>query len=109
MFYSGLPLPRTAAALGLLLPVTSLPVAAHDAKSGWTYPLSCCSNYDCREVADAEVLERPEGYVIKVTGEVIPMTSRRVKPSPDGVFHWCSVAGRDDGATICLFVPPRGF
>ncbi|WP_421925026.1 hypothetical protein [Neoaquamicrobium sediminum] len=109
MFYSGFPLPHTAAALGFLLPVTGLPVAAHDAESGWTYPLSCCSDYDCREVADAAVLERPEGYVIKVTGEVIPMTSRKVKPSPDGVFHWCWVAGRDDGATICLFVPPRGF
>ena len=28
---------------------------------------------------------------------------------PDGVFHWCSVAGVSDGHTICLFVPPRGF
>lgn len=89
---------------------------AHDAPSGWTYPLSCCSDYDCREVADAftpdatvRVLERPDGYVISSTGEVIPMTSRKVRPSPDGVFHWCSTGGRDDGATICLFAPPRGF
>ena len=87
----------------------SLPAAAHDAKNGWTYPLACCSNYDCREVADADILERPEGYIIKVTGEVIPMTSRKVRASPDGVFHWCSVQGRDDGDTICLFVPPRSF
>lgn len=109
MFDLGLPLPRIAAALGILLPASSLPAASHDAKAGWTYPLSCCSDYDCREVTDAEVLEGPEGYVIKVTGEVIPMTSRKVRMSPDGVFHWCSVAGRDDSATICLFVPPRGY
>lgn len=109
MFCQGFPSPRLAAAIVPLSVIVSIPAAAHDAKSGWTYPLACCSDYDCREVADAEVLERPEGYVIKVTGEVIPMTSRKVRPSPDGVFHWCSVAGRDDGKTICLFVPPRGF
>ena len=109
MFCQGFPSPRLAAAIVSLSVIVSFPAAAHDAKSGWTYPLACCSDYDCREVADAEVLERPEGYVIKVTGEVIPMTSRKVRPSPDGVFHWCSVAGRNDGKTICLFVPPRGF
>jgi len=89
--------------------IAALPAAAHDASSGWSYPLACCSGFDCREVADSDVLERPEGYVIRVTGEVIPMTSRKVRPSPDGVFHWCSVAGKEDGKTICLFVPPRGF
>lgn len=109
MFCQGFPPPRLVAAIVCLPVIASIPAAAHDARSGWTYPLACCSNYDCREVADADVLERPEGYVIKVTGEVIPMTSRKVRPSPDGVFHWCSVAGKDDGKTICLFVPPRGF
>jgi hypothetical protein len=83
--------------------------AAHEAPSGWKYPIACCSNYDCREVSDAVILERPEGYVIKTTGEVIPMTDRKVRDSPDGQFHWCSVAGRDDSRTICLFVPPRSF
>ncbi len=89
--------------------LSAMPVFAHDAESGWMYPLACCSGYDCREVADSDVVEGPQGYVIKVTGEVIPMTSSKVKPSPDGVFHWCSVAGKDDGKTICLFVPPRAF
>src|SRR5512138_543882 len=107
MFCSRLPLAWLAASA--VLPVMTVAAGAHDARSGWTYPLACCSDFDCREVADADVEERPEGYVIKVTGEVIPMSSRKVRPSPDGVFHWCSVAGRDDGATICLFVPPRGF
>ena len=108
MFCSGLPLPRLAAG-AFVLSLAPFPADAHDAKSGWAYPLACCSDYDCREVAEAEVLERPEGYVIKVTGEVIPMTSRKVRNSPDGQFHWCSVKGRDDGATICLFVPPRAY
>lgn len=87
----------------------SSPARAHDAPSGWSYPIACCSDFDCREVSDAAVEERPEGYVIVATGEVIPMTDRKVRPSPDGVFHWCSRGGRDESATICLFVPPRGF
>lgn len=97
---------RLLAAAMLTLPA---PAFAHDATSGWTYPLACCSDFDCREVADDAIEEGPQGYVIKVTGEVVPMTSRKVRNSPDGVFHRCSVRGRDDGATICLFVPPRAY
>ncbi len=37
------------------------------------------------------------------------MRDARIKESPDGEFHWCSVGGSDAGATVCLFVPPRGF
>lgn len=98
----------TAAALALMW-LAARPAAAHDAVSGWVYPLECCSNYDCREVEDAAIGEGPAGYVIKATGEVIPMTDAKVKFSPDGKFHWCSRGGRADGATICLFVPPRSF
>jgi hypothetical protein len=76
---------------------------------GWSYPFSCCSGYDCREVADAAISERPEGYVINGTGEVLGYQDARIKDSPDGRWHWCSVAGADDGRTICLFVPPRSF
>ncbi|MBX3580075.1 MAG: hypothetical protein KF723_22965 [Rhizobiaceae bacterium] len=96
------------AALGFLAGLADA-ARPHDAPSGWIYPLECCSNYDCREVAAAEISEGPAGYVVRATGEVIPMTDAKVKPSPDGKFHWCSRGGRDDGATICLFVPPRGF
>jgi hypothetical protein len=99
---------HTLLALAIFAGVPSA-VRAHEAPSGWKYPISCCSNYDCREVAESAIIERPEGYVIKTTGEVIPMTDRKVRPSPDGVFHWCSVGGRADSRTICLFVPPRGF
>ncbi len=37
------------------------------------------------------------------------MTDRKVRQSPDGQFHWCSFAGKADGKTICLFVPPRAY
>ena len=88
---------------------------AHDAKptaarpQGWSYPFSCCSGYDCREVSSKQVSERPEGYVIQGTGEVVAYSDARLKDSPDGEYHWCSVAGADDSRTICLFVPPRSY
>jgi hypothetical protein len=92
----------------------ALPTA--QAPLGWTYPLSCCSNYDCRQVtgtggpAGGEVREGPDGYVIAGTGEVVPYRDKRVRRSPDGEFHWCAhQAGADAGRTICLFVPDRGF
>ncbi|WP_265518942.1 hypothetical protein [Nitratireductor luteus] len=79
------------------------------AQDGWTYPYACCSDKDCREVAGAAVRERPEGYVIQATGEVISYQDRRVRHSPDGLFHICTVAGLETSRTICLFVPPRAF
>jgi hypothetical protein len=88
---------------------------AHDAKptaarpQGWSYPFSCCSGYDCREVPAKAISEKPEGYVIKGTGEVVAYSDARLKDSPDGEYHWCSVAGADDSRTICLFVPPRSY
>lgn len=82
---------------------------AHKAPAGWTYPKACCSNQDCREVSHEAITERPEGYVIGETGEVLPYADSRLKNSPDGEFHWCSVAGADFSRTICLFVPPRSF
>ena len=88
---------------------------AHDAKptsampQGWSYPYSCCSGIDCREVSAKAISERPEGYVIKGTGEVVAYSDTRIKDSPDGEYHWCSVAGANDSRTICLFVPPNSF
>lgn len=83
----------------------AIPTAAQPL--GWSYPMSCCSGYDCRQVK-AKVKETPQGYIVP-SGEVIAMTDPRIKDSPDGEFHWCSQGGTDDGKTICLFVPSRGF
>src|SRR5690606_27026285 len=85
------------------------PGAAHQAPSGWAYPYACCSNQDCREVPSTAISERPEGYVINETGEVVDYSDKRVRRSPDGMYHWCSIAGSDRSRTICLFVPPQLF
>lgn len=94
---------------------------AHDAMPtaakplGWSYPFSCCSGYDCREIgtstssAPVRVYETAMGYRFNTSMEIVAYDDKRVKESPDGKFHWCTVAGKDDGRTICLFVPPRGF
>lgn len=82
---------------------------AHEAKSGWTYPTACCSGIDCREVSDKAISERPEGYVIVGTGEVLAYKDARVRDSPDGEYHWCSIGGAANTKTVCLFVPPRSY
>lgn len=103
----GMALGIVAISAGESWPHDALPTAAKP--QGWSYPFACCANYDCRTTQTGEVLEKPEGYVIAHTGEIIPMTDKRVKDSPDGAFHWCAhQAGIDAGKTICLFVPPRG-
>ena len=113
MFFLGKSLVQSAVAdLALIftcVTAPALPAYSHDAPSGWSYPVSCCSGIDCRPVSTKVVSERPEGYVIGNTGEVVAYSDRRIRNSPDGEFHWCSVAGKSDGATICLFVPSRSF
>jgi hypothetical protein len=88
---------------------SGMPAYAHEAPAGWQYPYSCCSGFDCREVSSKVIGEGPEGYLIKGTGEIVSYSDARLKNSPDGEYHWCSVAGADDTRTICLFVPPHSF
>lgn len=87
----------------------SFSAVAHEAKSGWMYPPDCCSNRDCRELPGEFVTEQKQGYAIKLNGEHLAYFDSRIRPSPDGVYHWCSAYGRDDTRTICLFVPPNSF
>ena len=94
------------AALALL---SALPTQAHDAPKGWSYPFSCCSGFDCREVSAQAISQKSEGYVIKRTGELVSYADKRLKDSPDGEYHWCSVSGADNTRTICLFVPPPSY
>jgi hypothetical protein len=115
MFISSLSPTAKAALAAITLLGQSLPLAAHDAlptsakPKGWSYPFACCSGIDCREVSAKSISERPEGYVIAGTGELVSYSDNRIKDSPDGEFHWCSIDGKADTRTICLFVPPRAY
>ncbi len=103
--------PRRAqvASAAALISLWAFPAFSHDAPKGWTYPFECCSGYDCREVPKKDISERPQGYVIERTGEVVTYQDARIHDSPDGEYHWCSVAGADDTRTVCLFVPPKSY
>ena len=101
-YHASMPAPASRTLPSLLIPcfaaaalaagMRSAPAAAHDAKptaakpQGWSYPFSCCSGYDCREVSSKQISEKPEGYVIKGTGEVVAYSDARLKDSPDGEY-----------------------
>lgn len=106
-----IPRPRFAACAFVSAMIAAFPMAghAHEAKSGWMYPADCCSDHDCRMVSADLISEMPEGYRIELNGEKLAYSDSRIRPSPDGVYHWCSRHGRDDTSTICLFVPPNSF
>ena len=108
----------------LLLPAAT--ASAHDAPSGWSYPLSCCSGMDCNEIPASRVRETANGYRISLGASdhvmliapenySVPYTDGRVKVAPDGVYHACisrqSIVNGVPigGRLICLFTPPKGF
>ena len=66
------------------------PAAAHEAPVGWKYPWACCANHDCQQLSDTGISERKDGYVVNKTGEVVAYADKRVKDSPDGLYHWCA-------------------
>lgn len=85
----------------------AMPTAA--APQGWSYPFSCCAGYDCREVPADWVTAGRDGYTIVITGEVLGYQDTRLRDSPDGTTHWCSVAGANNSRTICLYLPPKAY
>ncbi|WP_136617033.1 MULTISPECIES: hypothetical protein [Mesorhizobium] len=102
----GMALGIVAMSAGESWPHDALPTAAMP--QGWSYPWQCCSGLDCRQAKTGEIGERADGYHTP-SGEVIPMTDKRIRQSPDGEFHWCAhQGGGEAGKTICLFVPGRG-
>lgn len=107
------PVADGSAALAATATFSILPFSAagaHEAPKGWNCPFSRCANYDCKEMSAKATSERPDGYVVQPTGEVVGYADKRVKDSPDGGFHWrAHQSGLDAGKTICLFVPPRSF
>jgi hypothetical protein len=98
-----LPLALAGLLLLLLVPV---PGAAHEAPSGWAYPLECCSDHDCKPVDDKDVSEDASGYTVRLDGAIFFVKRDRAKFSPDGHYHACHMAGASE--LICFFRPPQG-
>jgi hypothetical protein len=107
-----LPLSAAAPLLVFLPPLKD----AHHTNSGWTYPLECCSERECREIGvghlEAEPVPSSNGWRLS-DGTVIPFHLAR--RSPDGHFHVCRRTGESVGEIIkpadgpfCLWVPVDG-
>ncbi|RWF44272.1 MAG: hypothetical protein EOS65_02535 [Mesorhizobium sp.] len=94
-------------ALALLL--STVAASAHQAPTGWTFDKRCCGSGDCYPVETDAITERPDGYHITFTGEVIPYQSYKVLPSPDGKQYRCSTAGSVQGITYCIYVPEKSW
>ncbi len=94
-----------AMALGLFL-MAMTRVSGHEAPSGWSYPLECCSNQDCKQIESRLVFESQEGFDIAPSEGGGFVARGKERPSPDGEYHLCR--SQYSGAILCLFVPPRG-
>lgn len=84
--------------LGLCL-AWCVPARAHS-----FYSALCCSDRDCHPVADTDVEATAGGWFVKPTGETIPYSDPKVKPSPDGRFHLCV----PETLVRCIYTPGMG-
>lgn len=111
---------RILAFLSLLLAIGagSEAVRAHQAMSGWTYPLSCCADNDCAQIDPSAVRETSGGYVVTIAPGSHPMWRadrsapliirvlyRDAKVSPDGRWHICLNGAGD---LLCFFSAQGG-
>ncbi len=114
---------KIAALFALALPALAscgvgTPVYAHQAMSGWTYPLACCADNDCAQVAPETVKETAQGYVVTIAPGTHPMWRadrpaplvvripyRDAKVSPDGRWHICLNGAGD---LLCFFSAQGG-
>lgn len=101
-------LPGCNIAVAILLCFLSAPAGAHDAPAGWSYDIECCSGLDCYQAPASDVKETREGYLLS-TGELIPYSDRRIRPSRDEFFHECKPGGQTASLrSLCLYVPNKG-
>ena len=110
------------AAVALVL-AGAFPAAAHEAPTGWSYDIECCSQMDCQPVPASMIRATSEGWRIEIpagahkmapTGFVgtLPYDSHRVRQSQDGLFHPCIAPAigshRPEPVLLCLYVPEMG-
>ncbi len=91
------------ASLALTLSILTAPRAsAHQAVSGFEYPVACCSNRDCAEISPDRVKPVSSGYLIDGK-HLVP--HQDVKRSPDGEYHACFPT---PDILRCFWAPPPG-
>ena len=75
---------------------------AHEAPSGWLYPVECCSGYDCAAINEKRVSAAVGGYLIDGVHFV---AQQDVRQSKDGEYHACFPKPE---TLRCFFAPPQG-
>lgn len=86
--------------LGAFLVFMAKAARAHDAPSGWSYPVDCCSGHDCDLIAASRVQSIGGGYLID-GAHYVP--AGQVRRSPDGEFHACFPT---KDKLRCFWAPP---
>lgn len=93
-------------------------VRAHEAITGWSYDLSCCSGMDCAVAPVGSVTATPGGWLIEIKpgdhpaaafrawSGVVPHNDPRIKPSGDADFHIC--IGLHSLDLLCLYTSHSG-
>ncbi|MDQ0474510.1 hypothetical protein [Labrys wisconsinensis] len=81
------------------------PAAAHQAPTGWQYPVECCGGHDCYEIQASDLQVVAGGWKVLATGQIFG--SSQVRHSPDGRYYRCSYGGDPARTTNCLFVPDQ--
>lgn len=89
--------------LAFMAAVFPMPLRAHEAPSGWSYPWQCCSNQDCRPVA-CDTLEEIEGGKVRDIENGQTYERNMVQSSGDAKCHVCTEQGKLDGKGLCVFV-----
>lgn len=103
--------------LALISLMSVFTVAAHEAPSGWSYDIECCSEMDCEPVPDTAIREVHGGYqVVLLPGQhrfakarieaFIPHGSDKIRVSGDAHKHACVRPW--DMAILCIYLPPGG-
>jgi hypothetical protein len=99
----------TLSVLGLALTFTITFALAHDAPSGWHYPIGCCNEGDCKPVPCDSITETKDGY----EWHGILFNSTLVRPSGDQSCHVCvgqewsaDMKSSKDKFPHCIFIQP---
>ncbi|ODT05485.1 MAG: hypothetical protein ABS58_15535 [Mesorhizobium sp. SCN 65-20] len=94
--------------------IVDIPTAsAHQASTGWPYPLACCHDGDCATIPGRAVTEGHGGWNIDLLPGDHPRVTHRNRyfvpygseiPSQDREFHICLHPTEEQ--ENCFFVPP---
>lgn len=74
------------------------------------YDTDCCRGEDhggdCAPVKEGEVIQTGDGYLVRITGEIIPFNSSKIRKSRDRQTHRCTIYRLiPESSTRCIYIP----